>query len=63
MARPGYDFASSSMLGKKNLGIIRERRRDLTETQKKLKERGYGVELTKVGLDFIPVAPIKILGK
>lgn len=28
-----------------------------------MKECGYGVKLTKAGLGFIPVTPIKILGK
>lgn len=63
MLRAGYDFASSSTLGKKDPSIIGERKCDLTETQRKLKKYGYGVNLTKVGLGFTPISPVKISRK
>ncbi|KAM1282330.1 hypothetical protein ACFX2H_022708 [Malus domestica] len=63
MSRAEYDFTSSSTLGNKDLGIIGERKHELTETQRKLKERGYEVNFTKASLSFTPIAPIKISSK
>ncbi|KAM2170708.1 hypothetical protein ACFX1R_035876 [Malus domestica] len=36
---------------------------DLTETQKKLKKHGYGVDNDKAGLGFTPNAHVKISSK
>ena len=57
MSKAGYNFASSSSPGKKVANI---KERDLTKTQKKLKEHGYGVDNNKSGLGFTPDAPVKI---
>ncbi|KAM1690712.1 hypothetical protein ACFXTN_029594 [Malus domestica] len=60
MSKAGYDFASSSNPGKKVSNTINNKERDLTETQKKLKKHGYGVNNNKAGLGFAPNAPMKI---
>ncbi|KAM1621913.1 hypothetical protein ACFXTN_018693 [Malus domestica] len=63
MSKTRYDFASSSNLGKKNANTVNNKERDLTETQKKLKEHGYGVNNNKAGLGFTPNTPLKISSK
>ncbi|KAM2005296.1 hypothetical protein ACFX15_000500 [Malus domestica] len=63
MSKAGYDFASSSNLGKKVPNTVNNKKGDLTETQKKLKKHGYGVNNNKAGLGFTPNAPVKILSK
>ena len=63
MSKAGYDFASSSNPGKKVSNTINNKERDLTKTQKKLKEHGYGVDNNKTGLGFTPNAPMKISSK
>ncbi|KAM2449007.1 hypothetical protein PS1_019146 [Malus domestica] len=63
MSKAGYDFASSSNPGKKVLNTVNNKERDLTETQKKLKKHGYGVNNNKAGLGFTPNAPVKISSK
>ena len=60
MSKAGYDFAFSSNPGKKVSNIINDKEHDLTKTQKKLKEHGYGVDNNKAGLGFTPNAPVKI---
>ncbi|KAM2144259.1 hypothetical protein ACFX1R_047962 [Malus domestica] len=60
MSKAGYDFASSSNPGKKVSNTVNNKERDLTETQKKLKKHGYGVNNNKAGLGFTPNAPVKI---
>ncbi|KAM1193039.1 hypothetical protein ACFX2G_013567 [Malus domestica] len=63
MSKAGYNFASSANLGKKDLNTIKDNERDLTKTQKKLEEHGYGVNNNKAGLGFTPNAPVKISSK
>ena len=63
MSKAGYNFTSSVNLGKKDLNTIKDNERDLTKTQKKLEEHGYGVNNNKVGLGFTPNAPVKISSK
>ncbi|KAM1815098.1 hypothetical protein ACFX11_028685 [Malus domestica] len=63
MSKAGYDFASSSNPGKKVSNTVNNKERDLTETQKKLKKHGYGVNNNKAGLGFTPNAPVKISSK
>ncbi|KAM1219927.1 hypothetical protein ACFX2G_047937 [Malus domestica] len=60
MSKDGYDFASSSNPGKKVSNTVNNKERDLTETQKKLKKHGYGVNNNKAGLGFTLNAPVKI---
>ncbi|KAM1243275.1 hypothetical protein ACFX2G_035556 [Malus domestica] len=60
MSKAGYDFTSSSNPGKKVSNTVNNKERDLTETQKKLKKHGYGVNNNKAGLGFTPNAPVKI---
>ncbi|KAM2288449.1 hypothetical protein ACFXTI_029325 [Malus domestica] len=63
MSKVGYDFASSLNPGNKVANIVNNKDRDLTKTQKKLKEHGYGVNNNKAGLGFTPNAPMKISSK
>ncbi|KAM1027360.1 hypothetical protein ACFX2A_041136 [Malus domestica] len=63
MSRAGYNFTSSANLGKKDLNTVKDNKRDLTKTQKKLEEHGYGVNNNKAGLGFTPDAPVKISSK
>ncbi|KAM1063656.1 hypothetical protein ACFX2A_028397 [Malus domestica] len=63
MSKAGYDFASSSNPGKKVSNTVNNKERDLTETQKKLKKHGYGVNNNKAGLGFTLNAPVKISSK
>ncbi|KAM2207670.1 hypothetical protein ACFXTI_023758 [Malus domestica] len=63
MSKAGYDFASSSNHGKKVSNTVNNKERDLTETQKKLKKHGYGVDNNKAGLGFTSNAPVKISSK
>ncbi|KAM1724361.1 hypothetical protein PS2_022206 [Malus domestica] len=63
MSKAGYDFAFSSNPGKKVSNTVNNKERDLTETQKKLKKHGYGVNNNKAGLGFTPNAPVKISSK
>ncbi|KAM1100240.1 hypothetical protein ACFX1X_006833 [Malus domestica] len=63
MSKAGYDFTSSSNPGKKVSNTVNDKERDLTETQKKLKKHGYGVDNNKAGLGFTPNAPVKISSK
>ncbi|KAM2589171.1 hypothetical protein TB1_046128 [Malus domestica] len=63
MSKAGYNFTSSANLGKKDLNTIKDNERDLTKTQKKLEEHGYGVNNNKAGLGFTPNAPVKISSK
>ncbi|KAM1543923.1 hypothetical protein ACFX15_013020 [Malus domestica] len=50
MSKVGYDFASSLNCGKKVSNTVNNKKRDLTETQKKLKKNGYGVDNNKLDL-------------
>ncbi|KAM1220085.1 hypothetical protein ACFX13_047930 [Malus domestica] len=63
MSKAGYDFASSSNPGKKVSNTVNNKERDLTETQKKLKKHGYGINNNKAGLGFTLNAPVKISSK
>ncbi|KAM1166247.1 hypothetical protein ACFX10_025503 [Malus domestica] len=63
MSKAGYDFASSLNPGKKVSNTVNNKERDLTETQKKLKKHGYGINNNKAGLGFTPNAPVKISSK
>ncbi|KAM2008681.1 hypothetical protein EV1_003298 [Malus domestica] len=63
MLKAGYDFTSPSNLGKKVSNTINDKERDLTETQKKLKEHGYRVDNNRAGLGFTPNTPMKISKK
>ncbi|KAM1935762.1 hypothetical protein ACFX15_019768 [Malus domestica] len=63
MSKAGYDFASSSDHGKNISDTVNNKERDLTETQKRLKKHGYGVDNNKAGLGFTPTAPVKISSK
>ncbi|KAB2609177.1 S2-RNase [Pyrus ussuriensis x Pyrus communis] len=58
MSKAGYDFASSAVAGKKVSNTVNDEERNLTKTQKKLKEHGYGVDNNKAGLGFTPNAPL-----
>ncbi|KAM1132646.1 hypothetical protein ACFX19_047714 [Malus domestica] len=58
MSKAGYNFTSSANLGKKGLNTVKDNKRDLTKTQKKLEEHGYGVNNNKAGLSFTPNAQI-----
>ncbi|KAB2635364.1 hypothetical protein D8674_025898 [Pyrus ussuriensis x Pyrus communis] len=58
MSKAGYDFASSTVAGKKVSNTVNDEECNLTKTQKKLKEYGYGVDNNKAGLGFTPNAPI-----
>ena len=57
------DFAFTSNLGKKDPNTINNKECDLIETQKKLKEHGYGVDNNKTGLGFTLNTPVKISRK
>ncbi|KAM1643281.1 hypothetical protein ACFX2K_013108 [Malus domestica] len=63
MSKAGYDFASSSNLGKKNANTVNNKEHDLTEALKMLKEHGYEVDNNKVRLGFTPNTPVKISSK
>ncbi|KAB2615234.1 hypothetical protein D8674_021822 [Pyrus ussuriensis x Pyrus communis] len=63
MSKAGYDFASSVVAGKKVSNTVNDEERNLTKTQKKLKEHGYGVDNNKAGLGFTPNAPVMISNK
>ncbi|KAB2611505.1 hypothetical protein D8674_019537 [Pyrus ussuriensis x Pyrus communis] len=63
MSKAGYDFASSAVAGKKVSNTVNDEERNLTKTQKKLKEHGYGVDNNKAGLGFTPNAPVMISNK
>ncbi|KAM1242916.1 hypothetical protein ACFX2G_035223 [Malus domestica] len=63
MSKARYDFVSSSNPGKKVSNTVNDKEHNLTKTQKKLKEHGYGVDNNKAGLDFTPNAPVKISSK
>ena len=63
MSKAGYDFASSEAAGKKVSNTVNDKERNLTKTQKKLKEHGYGVDNNKAGLGFTPNAPVMISNK
>ncbi|KAM2369474.1 hypothetical protein EV1_046376 [Malus domestica] len=63
MSKAGYDFASSSNLGKKVSNTVNNKECDLTETQKKFKKHGYGVNNNKARLGFTPNAPVKFSSK
>ncbi|KAM0966920.1 hypothetical protein ACFX2C_022617 [Malus domestica] len=63
MSKVGYDFTSSSNIGKKIANAVNNKEHDLTETQKRLKEHGYGVDSNKAGLGFTPNTPVKISSK
>ncbi|KAM1658315.1 hypothetical protein ACFXTN_042496 [Malus domestica] len=63
MSKAGYDFASSSNAGKKVSNTVNNKQHDFTETQKKLKKHGYGINNNKAGLGFTPNAPVKISSK
>ncbi|KAM1940838.1 hypothetical protein ACFX13_028494 [Malus domestica] len=63
MSKAGYDFDSASNLGKNNANTVNDKERNLTKTQKKLKEHGYGVDNIKVGLGFTPNTLVRISSK
>ncbi|KAM1291749.1 hypothetical protein ACFX13_019139 [Malus domestica] len=63
MSKAGYNFTSSTNLGKKGLNTVKDNKRDLTKTQKKLEEHSYRVNNNKAGLGFTPHAPVKISSK
>ncbi|KAM1937053.1 hypothetical protein ACFX15_014253 [Malus domestica] len=63
MSKARYNFTSSANLGKNDLNTVKDNERDLTKTQKKLEEHGYGVNNNKAGLGFTPNAPMKISSK
>ncbi|KAM2779107.1 hypothetical protein COP1_014414 [Malus domestica] len=63
MSKAGYTFASSSNPEKKVSNTVNDKERDLTETKKKLKKHGYGIDNNKAGLRFTPNAPVKISSK
>jgi len=60
MSKAGYDFSQSSLLGELNPDITGERTCGPNETQKRLKEWGYVIDSSRVGLGFTPSAPVKI---
>ncbi|KAM1674508.1 hypothetical protein ACFX2K_040568 [Malus domestica] len=63
MSKAGYNFTSSANLGKKGLNTVKDNKRDLTKTQKKLEEHGYGVNNNKAGLGFTPNAPTSVFDR
>ncbi|KAM2589411.1 hypothetical protein TB1_046341 [Malus domestica] len=63
MSKAGYDFASSSNPAKKVSNTVNNKERDLSKTQKKLKEHGYRVDNNKAGHGFTSNAPVMISSK
>ncbi|KAM1030456.1 hypothetical protein ACFX13_035068 [Malus domestica] len=63
MSKARYNFTSSANLGNKDSNTVKDNKRDLTKTQKKLEKHGYGVNNNKAGLGFTPNAPVKISSK
>ena len=63
MSKAGYNFIPSSNPGEKGSDTVNNKERDLTETQKRLREHGYGVDNGKAGIGFTPNAPVKISSK
>ncbi|KAM2151278.1 hypothetical protein ACFX1R_045744 [Malus domestica] len=62
MSKAGYNFTSSN-IGKKNTNTVNDQERDLTDTQKRLKEHGYRVDNNKAELGFTPNTHVKISRK
>ncbi|KAI5340150.1 hypothetical protein L3X38_019424 [Prunus dulcis] len=60
MSKAGYDFGLSSSLEELNPDVTGERTHGLSETQKKLREQGYTIDLARACLGFTPVTPVKI---
>ena len=60
LSMTGYDFTASSWLGELRLETTGEKMYDLNGTRKKLKQQGYTVKPSRVGLGFVLFEPIKI---
>jgi len=59
MERVGYDFQNSATLGK----VIEVKAYGLNETQKMIQEQGGSVGVSKVGLGYTSLQPIRISGQ
>jgi len=59
MEKAGYDFNNLVTLGK----VVEVETYDLNKTQKKIHEQGDLVEVSKVGLGYTPMQPIRIPGQ
>ncbi|CAL8084374.1 unnamed protein product [Prunus armeniaca] len=59
MSKASYDFGLSYSMGELNPDVTGERTHSLSETQKKLKEQGYMIDLARAGLGFTPVVLVK----
>jgi len=56
MERVGYDLQNPATLGK----VVEVKPHGLTETQRKIQEQGDSVDVSKVGLGFMPPQPVRI---
>nr|XP_027102928.1 uncharacterized protein LOC113724201 [Coffea arabica] len=63
LAKAGYNPNEKNTLGKLPPEVTGERTHGLTPTQKMLKERGYNVESSSMGLDYQPPSPVRIMIK
>ena len=59
MERAGYNFQNPATLGK----VIEVKPYGLNNTQKMIQERGGSVSVSKVGLGYTPLQPVKISGR
>ncbi|XP_071933254.1 uncharacterized protein [Coffea arabica] len=63
LAKAGYNPNEKNTLGKLPPEVTGERTHGLTPTQKMLKERGYNVESSSMGLGSQPPSPVRIMIK
>nr|XP_027067484.1 uncharacterized protein LOC113693104 [Coffea arabica] len=63
LAKAGYNPNEKNTLGKLPPEVTGERTHGLTPTQKILKERGYNVESSSMGLGYQPPSPVRIMIK
>nr|XP_027067664.1 uncharacterized protein LOC113693306 [Coffea arabica] len=63
LAKAGYNPNEKNTLGKLPPEVTGERIHGLTPTQKMLKERGYNVESSSMGLGYQPPSPVRIMIK
>ncbi|XP_071933626.1 uncharacterized protein [Coffea arabica] len=63
LAKAGYNPNEKNTLGKLPSKVTGEKTHGLTPTQKMLKERGYNVESSSMGLGYQPPSPVRIIIK
>ncbi|XP_027178001.1 uncharacterized protein LOC113777160 [Coffea eugenioides] len=63
LAKAGYNPNEKNTLGKLPPEVTGEKTHGLTPTQKILKERGYNVESSSMGLGYQPPSPVRIMIK